>query len=186
MTLNILHLSDIHFRGESDHVFARAPEIASAAFSLARAAKKNVIVISGDIAHSGSAAEYAVAEKFIGEIRSLLERETGSAVDVLVAPGNHDCILKPESRLRERTIQSIIENPQDALDEEMLSVCTGAQRSFFDFRDRIETLKPVFKHQLWNEYEFEIGASIVRASMLNVAWMSRLPEQQGGPLGCRQ
>jgi predicted MPP superfamily phosphohydrolase len=180
MTLNVLHLSDIHFRNESDHVFARASEIASAVFSLARAATKNVIVVSGDIAHSGSAAEYAVAEKFISELRFSLERETGCTVDVLVSPGNHDCVLKPESRLRERTIQSIIENPQDAMDEEMLRVCTGAQRSFFEFRNRIVTLQPVFEHPLWNEYEFEIDASVIRASMLNVSWMSRLREQQGG------
>ncbi|WP_081435603.1 metallophosphoesterase [Paraburkholderia xenovorans] len=180
MTLNVLHLSDIHFHNDSNPVFARAGDIASAAFPLARAAMNNVIIISGDIAYSGSASEYAVAEKFIGELRLLLERETGSPVHVLVSPGNHDCVLKPVSRLRERTIQTIIENPGDALDEEMLSVCTGAQRAFFEFRDRIGTLQPVFEHPLWNEYEVVVGSSVVRTSMLNVAWMSRLPEQQGG------
>ncbi|WP_197326632.1 metallophosphoesterase family protein [Ralstonia solanacearum] len=180
MTLNVLHLSDIHFRNKSDQIVARTSEIASATFALARSASKNIIVVSGDIAHGGNAVEYTVAEEFLSELRSLLARETGSAVDVLVSPGNHDCILKPPSLLRERTIQTIIENPQDALDEEMLGVCTGVQRSFFEFRNRIETLKPVFEHPLWNEYKFEIDGNVVRASMLNVSWMSRLQEQQGG------
>lgn len=180
MTLNVLHLSDIHFRSKSDQVFCRAPEIASAVYHLARAVTKNIIVVSGDIAYGGSAAEYAVAEEFISTLRSLLERETDSPVEVLVSPGNHDCALIPESRLRERTIQAIMENPQDALDEEMLSVCIGAQHSFFEFRKRIETQKPIFEHPLWNEYELIIGANVVRASMLNVSWMSRLRERQGG------
>ena len=179
MRLNVIHLSDIHFKESDNPVASRVDDIASAIFSLARSVDKNLIAISGDIAFSGSKSEYDVATKFIEGLQAALENETGVAADVVVTAGNHDCILKPASKLRERTIQTIVQNPEDALDEEMMSVCVEAQREFFAFRDAATTLAATFEHPLWNEYELEIGANVVRLSMINAAWMSRLPEEQG-------
>lgn len=180
MKLNVLHLSDIHLHSDSDGILGRTADIAAAVFPLVREADKNILVISGDVAFSGSADEYQAAERFVRGLKAILEKEAGDTIDVFVAPGNHDCVLKTSSKMREIAIEAVLSTPAEALNAEIVEVCTGAQKHFFEFRDRLQPSAPIFGHPLWHEYQFELGDQTVRVSLLNAAWMSRLPEEQGG------
>ena len=54
MKLGILHLSDIHTKNESEDLFKLIKEIPSCFFQVAREADKVLIIVTGDIAFSGS------------------------------------------------------------------------------------------------------------------------------------
>ncbi|KMQ72780.1 hypothetical protein BPMI_02472c [Candidatus Burkholderia pumila] len=126
MQLNVIHISDIHFHESSNPISKKVDAISQALFPVVRAVDRNVIAISGDIAFSGNKCEYAIVEEFICRMRKLLENEAGLTVDEIMTAGNHDCVLKPVPKLRERTIQSIIANPDDTLDEEAEHLRGGA------------------------------------------------------------
>jgi 3',5'-cyclic AMP phosphodiesterase CpdA len=63
MNLVILHLSDIHFRDQSDSIFKRVEALIASLRPYVPNAACIVIVISGDIAQSGAAAEYKLATR---------------------------------------------------------------------------------------------------------------------------
>lgn len=87
MTAVILHLSDIHIKSSHDPILKRANNIAVCTFSSLPSASSVFIVVSGDIAFSGRADQYALADT----------RRSGIACVVHHSPG--------QSRLRFRQEQ---------------------------------------------------------------------------------
>lgn len=91
--VSFIHLSDIHFRKESNSVGDIDKDLReSIIYDIQHHAKDNLdniqgVLIGGDIAFSGNDKEYEEAQKFIGELVSILNiRE----YDVYCVPGNHD------------------------------------------------------------------------------------------------
>jgi len=91
--ISFIHLSDIHFRKESNSIGDIDKDLReSILYDIKHYAIDNLeniqgVLIGGDIAFSGSEKEYEEAQKFIGELVSLLNiRE----YDVYCVPGNHD------------------------------------------------------------------------------------------------
>jgi len=179
MKLSILHLSDIHIRNRSDDIVEKSGLIASGFYEYARAADKSLILISGDIAYSGSSDEYDAAAHLIKEIQNKIHEETKRKIDVIMAPGNHDCALIPEDEVRTAIIEKIVADNELMSKDQFVDVCTEAQNEYFKFRDSVTDVKSVYDHKLWTEYEIEHKNSIVRVSAINASWMSRLPEMQG-------
>lgn len=179
MKLTVLHLSDIHLRNASDRVLSFAEGIAGAAYQAAREARACLLVVTGDVAYSGSAEEYKVATDFLRAIAGAIRGEGCPLVDVILVPGNHDCRLIPEDKSRSVVIGHVIQDHNAAKDVSIVKLCTSAQENFFAFRPSVTSLVPVSDHPLWTEYELELDGVTVRLSAINAAWMSRLPEQPG-------
>lgn len=179
MKLGLLHLTDIHIADSTDKVFDVGGSIAKACFSSVRQCDEFIIVVTGDIAYSGQQSEYELAAAFFREIKSKLESESGKKVSIFVAPGNHDCVLKPLDKVRNTIIDQIVSTPSMATTREFTALCTANQKQFFKFQKDISDIAPIFIDELWAEYEISVGASIVRISSLNASWMSRIPEVQG-------
>ncbi|WP_346399797.1 metallophosphoesterase [Pseudomonas syringae] len=179
MKLGVLHISDIHIKTPADKVLGVGSSIAKACYATAHQSDAFAIIVTGDIAFSCKKEEYSLAKSFFQKIKSDVEAETGRAVEIFLAPGNHDCSLKPENEGRTLIIEQIVKNPSKAKSESLVSDCTAVQSEFFKFQDSISTLKPLHSDKLWKEYELNIKGSVVRISSLNAAWMSRLPEPQG-------
>lgn len=179
MKLGILHLSDIHIAKPTDGSLLITDNIAKASYELAHRSDSFIILITGDIAFSGKSSEYLLAKEFINRIKTKIHAETARSVDVIVTPGNHDCILKPADRIRSIIIEQVVQDEKKATESSIVELCTKVQDDFFSFRSEVETLQPVFSDRLWNEYELEVGNATVRISSLNAAWMSRIPEPQG-------
>src|ERR1039457_1079020 len=97
-----LHLSDIHVRSESDEILNRASEIASTTYQRLHEVQTLAIVFSGDIAWSGLATEYKLAERFLEKLRQAISAEAPSVnIEVFVCPGNHDCDFSLSDDTRE-------------------------------------------------------------------------------------
>ena len=179
MNLTILHLSDIHIRNSSDSILNKSSLIASSCFTFARDSDICLIVITGDIAFSGEYLQYFEAKKFLEAIKESIQNEGCPLVDIITVPGNHDCLLKPTDRTREIIIDKVISDHEEATNEQVIELCTKPQEAYFDFQSTVTDAKPIFKHKLWNEYQFTINDKTIRVSAINAAWMSRIPEQPG-------
>lgn len=179
MKLTILHLSDIHIRHSSDPVLFRATDIASACYSEVRESDGCFVVVTGDVAFSGQESQYDQAKRLLTDIKGAIQAESCPLVDILVAPGNHDCSLLPENRARTIVVEKVVEERNTSTDENVIQICTEPQSAFFAFQKGITEVRPKHSHKLWLEYERVINGKLVRISVINAAWMSRIPEQPG-------
>ncbi len=179
MKLGVLHLSDIHFHKEDDPATQFGDSIAKACYTTAHQSEEFIIVVTGDIAYSGSEAEYRHAKELLSTICTKIEAEVGKTVNIFLAPGNHDCVLKPEDEIRTITIDKVIEHPEKELSQQVVDKCTEAQAHYFRFEKSIQVLPPVYEDKLWKEYELVVGGGVVRISSINAAWMSKIPEVAG-------
>lgn len=179
MSLAILHLSDTHFRSKQDKALTLPSVIAQSCAEKARRAEILILALTGDIAYSGSSEEYKVAREFIEDIKSQFTLLGCVVHAVVMVPGNHDCVLVPEDKVRSIVINSVIEDASQARDAGVIATCVQPQEHYFRFRDGVSELPPKLEHPLWMEYEIIVDAKPVRISAINAAWMSRLPEIQG-------
>lgn len=179
MKITILHLSDIHFHEHNNAIANRAKEIATTCYSSSRLSDACFIIVTGDISFSGSEEEYAVARSFLIDIKELIQNEGCKFVEILMVPGNHDCILKPEKKARSVLISQVIENSELANDESVIDACVSVQENYFKFRDSLTQTKAKLDHKLLTEYEFIITDKVIRFSAINASWMSRIPENAG-------
>src|SRR5258708_3236125 len=88
MKLKILHISDLHF---SENGVAQDNVLNSLSMKIEELCKleikPNLLVITGDIAYSGKAAEYDRAREFIDRITKHCEITVDK---IFMIPGNHD------------------------------------------------------------------------------------------------
>ena len=114
MVLNILHLSDIHFKYELDgtvhdldHDVRNELEI-DVKRVIRQAGRINAIIVTGDVAFAGKAADYDVAKSWLAS----LCREIGCETEhVWVVPGNHDIDRAGVTELV-RTVQNSIQEEE--------------------------------------------------------------------------
>jgi calcineurin-like phosphoesterase family protein len=139
MTAAILHLSDIHIKTARDPILGKAQAIAACIYSSLPLASHVFIVISGDIAFSGKAEEYALASRFLRDIESAIRIEKTIPISFVIAPGNHDCDFAACSSVRTMAIDSIDRSDCPAVDDEIIGQCTKVQLRFSSFVRRSKT-----------------------------------------------
>lgn len=178
--LMLLHLSDIHIKTSSDAILARAPNIASATFPRLPEVHTVAVVISGDIAYSGTADQYELAITFIEQIKAAIHKEAPRVqIEVFVCPGNHDCDFTFHDDTRDAVLAKIrmLEgtDPSDSL----IKTASSVEDAFFAFRDQVSKYK--WHHDNRLSWQTAIGIAHHRVGFrcLNVAWMSELREKQG-------
>lgn len=183
MTVVVLHLSDIHIYDARDSILGRGPQIASAVQRHLRDCAKLLIILSGDIAQSGQAAEYALAEQLLVQIKQTLAAEFPTlSVEIIVAPGNHDCDFSGPDEIRDAIVGQV-EAKYPNVPQSFLEKCTECQSNYFAFRERVgSTLHKVNDDRLWTTYELESDGKRVLFDVLNASWMSTRHEKQGGLL----
>lgn len=90
--ISFIHLSDIHFRKNSDNPADIDADLRNAILTDLENAKRslaniNSVLVCGDIAFSGKKEEYEIARSFLKKITDNLELKENS---VFCVPGNHD------------------------------------------------------------------------------------------------
>ncbi len=181
MKVLLVHLSDIHVRGE-DAVLYRAGKIASAVRDRDPDVAACFVVLSGDTAFSGLDEEYSAAVGFVGELKEELASysRNGADVQVVVVPGNHDCDFGASNGVRKRLLDGVEANPEQAFDEEVVEACSSVQENFRGYMDLLDEDGHIKRYnKLYYEYRFRVGEYEILFRCYNTAWMSRLHERQG-------
>ena len=191
MKFMLVHLSDIHIVNEGDPITSRYSNIVDAVKNSEYSLDACVIVVTGDIAFSGSVEQYLIAIDFLDNVKRLLSDSLSSAVGistvpvhVVAVPGNHDCDFTEGGDLRDILIKSILNDNTKSKSPDLVRHCTAVQDPFFDFLEAVETLSKESSHQdyatrLGYEYHLLVGDSRVKFLCYNTAWLSQRHESQG-------
>lgn len=178
--LLLLHLSDIHIRKSSDEILTRAESIASAAFPHLPEIHTMALVISGDIAFSGTSDQYNLAATFIDNIKSAIAKEAPRVqLEVFLCPGNHDCNFRLHDDTRDAVLSKIRMLQDTDPSESLIKTASSIENEFFAFRDRISRCSWGPTSTLSWQTSIMVGSHQVGFRCLNIAWMSELHEKQG-------
>ena len=191
MKLLLIHLSDIHMTSEDDVVTDRYPQIVNAVKNLDYSLDLCVLVVTGDIAYSGTAEQYLIAFDFFVNIKDMLaENLSGTLEDqavpvhLVMIPGNHDCDFSASGTLRAVAADSILKDMSKAVDSDIVETCTAVQAAFFEFLNVMEPQRRMPSSQDYDQrlsYEYTISTKdeCVKILCYNTAWLSQQEESQG-------
>lgn len=179
MTAVVLHLSDVHIKTSADLVLKRATHIAACVYARLPAASHVFIVVSGDIAFSGTEAELALALTFLRTVRTEIEKESRCPVSFISVPGNHDCDFSKNDGTRKMLIKSIEEHGSAEIDDSVIAACTAIQEPFFAFRADLEAGSSATDDKLWRSTRVEVEGKVIAFDALNISWVSKLREEPG-------
>jgi 3',5'-cyclic AMP phosphodiesterase CpdA len=183
MQIAILHLSDIHIDNSRSPVLSRAALIAAAVHEVAPHASACVLIISGDVAYSGQAAQYEAALKFLEDLRdSLMAYPAIKTVEFVAVPGNHDCDFSNESDIREfllRDVDALYGSEVQPGSDRVKSIL-GVQNNFFSFYASLTRSKELpFEERLSFGRLVTLDNYKIKFQCYNTAWLSRKHELQG-------
>ena len=177
--LAILHLSDIHIKKGRNAVVGRVQQIANAVGAFSHEAENVLIIISGDIAFSGTHEEYEISQKFVQHLREALERSGCKLyIECVIVPGNHDCSFSEQNSIRDMFLANIAKS-RAYLGEDMLQACLRVQEQYRQFTKIVAPALSSSDGKLFDSRVIEINGRRVLLNRCNTAWLSRLHEQQG-------
>ena len=180
MKIAIIQISDIHLRGDDMDIKLRLEKIPRAVSATQPDIKGVLVAVSGDIASTGSVAEYKVANGYLKSLLLNLRAEfQNSVVHLVCVPGNHDLDFSTPQGARNGLIEHIRSSDEPSVDSSVIAVCCEPQNNYFAFAGEVSTLSPTVHTQLYSSYEFEVGGFHIALSCLNTAWISQIHEQKG-------
>lgn len=179
MTAVVLHLSDIHIKSDKDWILDKGSRIAACLYKSLPDASVVFIIVSGDIAYSGTADQYTAAESFLRNIRSAIEAEKVLPVHFVLCAGNHDCDFTLGNRTRLLALNGVRADPSQ-FDESILATGIAVQVNFRTFVERLVTPGETrVGDDLWMCHRFTVEGKEIVIDSINVAWCSNLREEPG-------
>lgn len=175
-----LHLSDIHFKKSTDRALSRSESVAKAVYPRLPEVEAVVILVSGDLAFSGTKDQYRIAEDFLSHISAALKSQRPEIpVYIVVCPGNHDCDFSLHDETRDAVLAKIRSEPSGFPSPSLINTSVSVQDEFFSFRNKISKPDLVCDNKLsWHQI-ITVSKHKLGIRSLNVAWMSELKEKQG-------
>lgn len=173
MKIMILHLSDMHFCGESSFSEENIQGIVCALNRLSSGIENVLVIVSGDLAYSGKKNQYDQVRFFLDFLEdSLRNRYAMKQFDFVLVPGNHDVDYDKgdwghddlEEIFSSRIFESFIE-------EEL-----GKQVEFYNFARRYACFSD---GGIVCPKTLKYGSKVVRVNLINTAVFSSLDEDQG-------
>jgi Calcineurin-like phosphoesterase len=189
LKLLIIHLSDIHFQADHNPIDSR-PEIIKAAIQGADSSvDARLLVVTGDIASTGSGSEYAVALRFFKALNeSIRAINPATPFHAMYVPGNHDCDFRGELDARQNLIDTL-GGSINKLNKgnSIISICTAVQEQFFEFLGKVSDGDLMIEEKDRIQYQriLPISNTIIRVNCYNTAWVSQrreIPKQLYFPL----
>ena len=181
MEIVIAHITDIHFKQESDlnTLRKRINSIVGAILETIRKANETMLLIcvTGDIAYSGTEEQYIMAETFFDEIyNKITERREGLSAYFVFVPGNHDCDFDDISN----TVRTTIINSKELNinDASTISICTSVQKNYYSFVNKYiekEIASANKQDSIFTEDKLtnrKLGKYNIILHCLNTAWCS--------------
>jgi len=163
----------MHFKSSSKLDFDKASSIGNILNLQSSDCVDTIIAISGDIAFSGKQEEYEVASVFINKIIEIVGH---GKCKFIICPGNHDCNLEEDAKVRDLIIKEILE--KKSIDTEYYYNMLKPFSAYDAFDNQIsskkDTINPINK-----TFIFDYGDNRLLINALNSAWMSRIQLEPG-------
>jgi hypothetical protein len=177
MKVLLVHLSDIHIKNANDEIFKRFASIKGAILSVHHNIEKCILIISGDIAFSGSQDQYLLATDLILKLREELENE-GIDFEIEIIPGNHDCDFKDVNNngTRNMTITQL-KHDMDNIDDSIVNTTTKIQNNFYEFYSMFKSDN--IDNKIFYKNSYTLNQYKINFHCLNTAWISTIDEQYG-------
>jgi Calcineurin-like phosphoesterase len=185
MKLLVVHLSDMHIQVDSILPPNLVADICNAVRLHATGADACLVAITGDVAYSGRAAEYAIALDFFRKLLAdVAAIRPGLQVVVASIPGNHDCDHSVPNQVRNVLVREVLDELKtgQGISQAVADTCAGVESAFFGFLRELHPPAPLAPQEgtpLYWEGTLELGAGRVRVRCFNSAWMSQKVEVAG-------
>jgi len=175
MKIGILHLTDMHLTENT--VLGQKPEkLAIVAKNNFHDVKKIYILISGDIAFSGSKAEYQKAKILLAGIKLVLNSAYANIpISHILIPGNHDCNFALNTDLRTNILKNMCYE-SIGNDDSVINLSLSVQSDFWGFYGFYNSM-PTDK--LFYQVIDQIDTRSVCFNCINTSWMSKRNEETG-------
>ena len=181
MRLAVVHLSDIHFKSRSDVGFRRCEKLANTILFSRSPEEKLLFVVTGDVANTGSHAEYEVAEDFFRALFISLGVDATTVPSAATfIPGNHDCNFHNTGDLRPRLLSELADR-LESIDEkgETVKTLLSVQSDFFHFLQRLTGENISSEEQLFFVKKFNFSGKTLELRCFNSAWLSTRHDSPG-------
>ena len=135
---------------------------------------KSFIVVSGDIANTGTEEEYGYAKAFFRTLlkefaqRGLGDRELENKI--ICVPGNHDCNFDKETMARKMLLSGIRINPSE-VEKSVYESISAVQNEYRAFVKEI-MIDRDFTLSINNNIPIKAGDKTILFRLYNTAWMS--------------
>jgi hypothetical protein len=178
--LLIIQLNDIHIKDSSNPALHRIDGIVAAVRSLNADLASCILTVPGDIAYSGSADEYKLADAFFRETMSRLEQEfPGLTPQIVFSPGNHDCDLTQGTDVRQRAILDPL-LPNLEMTGAVTSHWLAVQDPYFAFTAAFGQNHRTNQEKIALRKDFTVAKTFsIGVTTYNTAWLSENPETPG-------
>lgn len=181
-----LHLSDFHLRinqkWSQDIVLSSLLDDIRTRYSGQN--KPDLVFITGDVAFSGQAEEYLLAEDFINKLK---EATSVPAERLFIIPGNHDI----NRSLEEDAFRGVRIALKDAIEVDKFFANEGRRKTLFRreraFRNFVNRVAPLDKGRYSpssyaHSKQTSVGHINIRVSLLDSAWLAEGGETDIGTL----
>ena len=181
MKVAMLHLSDLHI-GKDNYqwLLKRAEQIVPAVWNDFSDCGKIIIVVSGDIANTGTEEEYGYAKGFFRELlkqfakRGLRNKDLENKI--ICVPGNHDCNYEKDTAARQLLLGSL-RSKAAAIDNSVYQIISDVQTEYAAFAKEIMFEKD-FTLSINNNIPIKAGDRTILFRLYNTSWMSVKKEEQ--------
>ena len=177
----VLHISDIHIKNQKNTASDRLKLVPQAVRNGEVDVTSVIVIVSGDVAYSGTEAEYAIAkvdwETLVGSLKGEFPN---ASISFLATPGNHDCVLKGGDQSVRKILLEKVRDENHAFDDQVIGTIASAQANFKTFLQALQSPKPTNnKTEAYQDYEIKNGTHSILVRCYNTALTSSLPELPG-------
>ncbi|WP_193552755.1 metallophosphoesterase [Xanthomonas arboricola] len=177
MSVIIAQVSDLHIKNAESKGALRIAALAGALGSLRDKSDNLIILLTGDIAFSGSESEYKIANEALNNLKERLIQEWGySSVSMASCPGNHDCdFSKQKSTVRDALLKSLGSGDSQI---DIVNELAVVQLDYEEFAKSLE-IKFEYINAIAKIAHIEVGGLALNLLCANTSWSSRLKEIPG-------
>ena len=167
MKTALIHISDFHIK-EQDHFIKNKIDKMISALNVLGQIDKYIIIFSGDLANSGKINEYKKSKFITGNLLYGIKKiSNNEKVEFFMVPGNHDMILKKNSR----KCEDILSYYEDKKIDEMME---NEIHLFDNFYKESNVRMSNKKDKIVDSHFINSGKIKIQVNLINSAYFSTL------------
>lgn len=137
MELQIIHLSDIHFKTVNNSVLDKEIQLFDAIKNKVSKSGETILLVSGDSVFSGQKPEFEVAKEFYVKLLDNLKSYTQKKIKIILVPGNHDnSDLKKKDSVR-KTLLDAVQKNDSTPDIDIINQISISLNNYYEFEEEL-------------------------------------------------